>query len=194
MLQTRAGCPSGWSTGSRYQDNEDDGNANRFSPYNIANYLQFTTGSNFITYYCTKTRIASAFIWPRGTYCIAQYNACPEDFHPGFRHWDDEDDGNKNSAQGILPRGSYGRNTRTYYCCRSDGNPYIDIFLPPTMPFVLYRYMGICQRVKGMYYTDLFIHFDDEDSGNANSCGGLYPDGSCGSNQELNLCYYRARR
>ena len=197
MLQTTRGCPSGWSSGSRYQDNEDSRNKNRWSPSNIASYLKFGTGGNLRTYYCTKTRDLvndNAFIWPRGKYCIARYGgSCPSHFYSGYRHWDDEDSGNRNAIQGILPDGSYNRNTRTNYCCRSDGNPGTEVLLPPTRPFVLYRYQGICQRVKGMNSQSLYIHFDDENSRNANGCGGQYPDGSCSRNSELHLCYYTPR-
>ncbi len=204
MLQTTSGCPQGWSSGSRKQDNEDDDNANRYSPSNIASYLTFGTGRNFVTYYCTKTRDFgndNGFIWPVGKYCIARKGgSCPtvavnqaSHFYPGSRYWDDEDSNNENSYQGILPDGSYDSNTRTEYCCRSDGSPNIEVLLPPTRPFVLYRYQGVCQKVKGMSVRELFIHFDDEDSRNANSCGGQHPEGSCGRNSELHLCYYTPR-
>ena len=198
MLETTHGCPSGWSSGWRYQDNEDRRNANRWSPSNIASYLKFGTGSNFKTYYCTKTHINlvndNVFIWPRGRYCIARHGgSCPSHFYSGFRYWDDEDRRNANTKQGVLPDGSYGGNTKTEYCCRSDGNAHAEVLLPPTRPFVLYRYQGTCQKVKGMNNRSLYIYFDDEDSRNANRCGGHYSDGSCGGNHELHLCYYTPR-
>ncbi|XP_064404273.1 uncharacterized protein LOC135349653 isoform X2 [Halichondria panicea] len=198
MLETTHGCPSGWSSGWRYQDNEDRRNANRWSPSNIASYLKFGTGSNFKTYYCTKTHINlvndNVFIWPRGKYCIARHGgSCPSHFYSGFRYWDDEDRRNANTKQGVLPDGSYGGNTKTEYCCRSDGNAHTEVLLPPTRPFVLYRYQGTCQKVKGMNNRSLYIYFDDEDSRNANRCGGHYSDGSCGGNHELHLCYYTPR-
>ncbi len=196
MLRSSSGCPSGWSPGSIYQDNEDNGNANSYSPSYITSYLTFGTGPNFRTYYCTKTFSNGVGSWPKGRYCIARFGGnCPSGFHSGFRYWDDEDNNNGNARQGTYPDGIYGRDTRTYYCCRNDGNVHSEIALPSTMPFVLYRYQSTCQRVRGMYHTDLSIHFDDEDSGNANSCSGVkYPEGSCGRNHNLNLCYYAARR
>ena len=52
------------------------------------------------------------------------------------------------------------------------------MLLPPNKAFALYRYDGACQKVLGMRDpVQLFVHFDDEDSRNANSCSGNRPDG-----------------
>lgn len=40
-------------------------------------------------------------------------------------YWDDEDSHNKNSHGGILPTGSFGRDTDIYYCCRYNVYTYI---------------------------------------------------------------------
>ncbi len=193
LMQPRQGCPPGWSSGWRYQDNEDSRNANRWSPSNIASYLRFDTGTNFGTHYCTKTHgtADNGFSWPQGRYCIARYGGrCPDRFIVGSLTWDDEDSRNANRMQRPVPDGWYNSNTKSEYCCRSDGNPYTEVFLPPTQPFVLYRYQGVCQRVRGMTVRQFFIHFDDEDSRNNNRCEGNHPDGPCGSNHELHPCYY----
>ena len=39
-------------------------------------------------------------------------------FQDGYIYWDDEDFGNKNSHDGVLPDGEFGTNTKIYYCCR----------------------------------------------------------------------------
>ena len=68
------------------------------------------------------------------------------------------------------------------------------MLLPPKKAFALYRFGGTCQKVLGMHDpVQLFVHFDDEDSRNANSCSGNRPDGPCNRNHELNLCYYSPR-
>ncbi len=92
-----------------------------------------------------------------------------------------------------VPDGYYNRNTKTEYCCRSNGSPYTEVILPPTKPFVLYRYQGVCQKVKGMTARQLYIHFDDEDRQNKNKCGGNRPDGSCSRNHDIYSCYYTPR-
>ena len=109
-------------------------------------------------------------------------------------HWDDEDSGNINRKHDPVPDGNYDRNTRINFCCRSDGNVNEPMLLPPNKAFALYRYDGTCQKVLGMHNpVQLFVHFDDEDSRNANSCSGNHPDGPCNRNHELYFCYYRPR-
>ena len=127
----------------------------------------------------------------RGKYCIARYGgSCPNGFSSGYKYWDDEDSDNSNSKQDPLPDGDYGRNTRVYYCCRSDGSTSVGMSLPTSQPFVLYRYGGTCQTVRGMSVRQLHVHFDDEDSSNDNSCSGSRPDSSCDGNHDMNFCYY----
>ena len=192
LIQAASGCPTGMSSGWRFQDNEDSNNANSWSPSNIASFINIDVGRNFKTYYCTKTSTAGTTSWPSGTYCIARYgSSCPSSFSSGSMYWDDEDSGNINSVSHPVPSGSYGSNTQINFCCRSDGNYNTPITLPSTQAFALYRYGGQCQRVSGMNSpTELFIHFDDEDSNNVNSCSGSRPDGPCGRNHELTFCYY----
>lgn len=134
---------------------------------------------------CTKTSSGtSSFIRPRGKYCIARYgSSCPSGFYGGYIHWDDEDN-NINGKQYPIPDGNYDRNTGINYCCRSDGNITEPMLLPPNKAFALYRYDGACQKVLGMRDpVQLFVHFDDEDSRNANSCSGNHPDGPSNRNQ-----------
>ena len=193
LIEAARGCPSGWSSGWRYQDNEDSSNANSWRPSNFNSYARVDLGRNFKTYYCTKTSIGSSGVsWPRGRYCIARHGgSCPTGFQDGYLHWDDEDSSNANGLHHPLPDGSYGRNTLVHFCCRSDGNVNEAIVLPTGRAFILYRYGGTCQKVRGMRDpVQLFLHFDDEDSNNANHCSGNHPDGACGRNHELHLCYY----
>ena len=50
LPQAKRGCPtSDWFSGWRYQDNEDNNNANSWDPNNINNYLTIDLGRNFKT-------------------------------------------------------------------------------------------------------------------------------------------------
>ena len=193
ILQATAGCPTGMSSGWRFQDNKDNGK-NRWRPTDIDNCIRFDKGRNFKTYYCTKTSEGGVFSWPQGKYCIARYGPrCPSGFFDGSIHWDDEDRHNDNALQNPIPDGRYDINTQIQYCCRSDGNHDDPMRLPPTQPFALYRYDGRCQRVHGINDPiALFLHFDDENTRNDNACSGNHPDGACvhNGNQELYRCYY----
>ena len=192
LIKASSGCPTGWSSGWRFQDNEDDNNENRWIPSNIQSYINIGLGRNLKTHYCTKLSTAGTSSWPSGTYCIARYgNSCPSGFFGGYIHWDDEDNNNINNKMDPVPSGRYDRNTEIDFCCRSDGSHDNGMLLPPTQSFVLYRYQGRCQKVLGMNNPrELFLHFDDEDDNNANRCSGNRPDGPCIRNHELHFCHY----
>lgn len=194
LPQTTAGCPTGWSSAWRRQDNEDTNNGNSWKPANMNQYIRFDVGKDFKSYYCTKTFDGNGgFSWPRGKYCIARYGgSCPSGFIEGWVKWDDEDDNNRNDLQNPLPDGTYNHDTIIQYCCRSDGNANDKIkFFPTDKPFVLYRYDGTCQRVAGMNAPQQFyVRFDDEDKNNATKCSGNYPDGNCTNDRSMYMCYY----
>jgi len=48
---------------------------------------------------------------------------------------------------GVLPDGSYNKNTKVEYCCRNDGSAERPIQLPSSAPFYLYKMDDICQEV-----------------------------------------------
>ena len=190
LPKAASGCPSRFSSGCVYQDNEDSNNANRFSN---AHLIDGAFGRNIRMCYCTRQSSSGSTTWPRGQYCIAKKGSCPSGFRTGELYWDDEDSGNINSKSGVVPDGSYGRNTRIQYCCRSDGSRSNAIRLPTSNPFILYQHESRgCQSVAGMNSREISIRFDDEDSHNANSCSGYRPyDPGCpGRNHLLYLCYY----
>ena len=197
LPRSRSGCPSGgaqftWHFGWRYHDTEDRRNRNRFSrPLTL--YGSF--GSNIKVGYCTKTDTSKDYglKWPKGSYCIAKKGACPSGFSSGSIYWDDEDRNNRNSYGGILPDGSYDRNTRTYFCCRNDGFATNPIVLPLDRPFYLYRYHSRdgCQRVRGMRYREEWVRWDNEDNRNSDSKSGAVPYEDGGRhNHKLHYCYY----
>ena len=187
------GCPPGWSTGSRYQDNEDSYNINSESA-GITSRMSVSVGRDTRIDYCVKNNAGSYYSgsWPSGRYCIARKGySCPIGFTTGSVYWDDEDTANINWRSGTLPDGIYGRDTKIYFCCRSDGFTSTAIRLPTTRPFILYRYSSIfCQSVAGMRVRSDYILTDDEDNFNLNYCTGTHPAGTCGRNIRINFCYY----
>jgi len=48
---------------------------------------------------------------------------------------------------GVLPDGSYNKNTKVEYCCRKDGSAERPIRLPSSAPFYLYKFGDACQEV-----------------------------------------------
>ena len=189
----RGGCSrvGSWSVGYRHQDTEDARNKNSKSS-GIEQKMGVEVGSDIRFFYCVKTsRGSSGYQWPKGTYCIAKRGSCPTGFNKhGSIYWDDEDSNNKNRRWGTLPDGRYDTNTEVQYCCRNDGRHSTPMTLPIMERFILYRYGGRCQLVRGMRYSQLYIKWDDEDAGNDNNCKGDHPDASCNNNQELYFCYY----
>ena len=71
-------------------------------------------------------------------------------FSEGRIKWDDEDTKNDNLHTGILPDGTYGKDTVVYFCCRSDGSAKAPIELPMRDPFFLLKHSSKCQAVMGM--------------------------------------------
>ena len=195
LPKAASGCPRGWRSGTRYQDNEDNRNINSATS-GISRYMSVLVNRNLRMSYCVKTFSGHSVQgrWPAGCYCIARKGgSCPRGFRSGSVFWDDEDNRNTNSFSGTLPDGVYNRNTKIYYCCRSDGRTSRAISLPTTTPFILYRYCSSCQRVRGMTVRSLYIRTDDEDNHNINRCLGSHPAGRCGPNIRLNYCYYSRR-
>ena len=84
-------------------------------------------------------------------------------------------------------------NIRVYYCCQSDGDANTEIILPRFTSFGLLRLGGTCQKVKGMTENAYKIKFDDENSGNNDTCyGNLRPDDDiCNNDHELWICAYQ---
>ena len=116
-------------------------------------------------------------------------------FSGGYIKWDDEDDENKNSRKGTLPTGVYNKDTTLYYCCREDGFPSNEIFLPTDTHFVLYRYKSNqCQAVHGMEVTQELAYWDTEDDDLANGSHGSVPSSVINKNLKLFYCYYSPKR
>eukprot|EP00105_Crassostrea_gigas_P032444 XP_011455453.1 PREDICTED: uncharacterized protein LOC105347874 [Crassostrea gigas] len=194
LVKPMTGCPSGWSEGWRFQDNENDHNTNSISQ---GHHFFGSFGRNFKFYYCTRNANEQSITnkWPSGNYCILRHGgSCPSGFQTSIVSWDDEDDQNQNSHGGTLPSGLFDNNTRIYYCCRNDGSYSKQILLPTSHPFYLLIYTTGCQFVAGMHMREEFVRFDDENDYNRNSVFGTPPMGAGGRNHRLFYCYYWLKR
>ena len=102
----------------------------------------------------------AAMDWSRGAYCLFKKGDCPNDFETGNFYVDDEYFFNANWFSGTLPDGEYGKKTRYYFCCRSDGAVNKPIFLPTQKPFLLMPIGPACQVVAGMQAAMHWLHID----------------------------------
>ncbi|KAJ7370795.1 hypothetical protein OS493_029785 [Desmophyllum pertusum] len=192
--RAQSGCPSSsgftWRTGWRFQDTEDFLPSNKHS----SNFhLDATVNKNDLKRsFCMKTDTssdASKPDWPKGKYCIYKKGSCPKGLKSGYITWDDEDWFNKNSKGGVLPDGVYDKNTKLYYCCRTDGNKAEPMQLPTIKPFFLVAYeSAACQQVKWALVSSEWIRFDTEKDGDG--YGGAYPYGAGLNDHTIHYCYY----
>lgn len=197
LPMSTAGCPIGLSSdGYILQDTYNFFRVNSWSN-GIAKRLQVSVHSDYIiTQYCVKSSVMNdddTNPWPTGSYCIGRRDEeCPDGFNEGFIKWDDKNINNRNQHYGELPDGEYGRNTKVFYCCRSDGPSTKPVKLPTDMPFVLYRYGGKCQQVEGMRVQQDYIQWINEGIiWNSDSSGGRHPDNDGGNmNHKIFYCYY----
>ena len=115
-------------------------------------------------------------------------------FSEGWIKWDDEDTKNDNAHTGILPDGSYGKDTIVYFCCRSDGSAETPIELPMRDPFFLLKHSSKCQAVMGMGVTEEWLFWDCEDKKNKNVWSGNLPESLVAKDIKLYFCYYSEYR
>ena len=111
-------------------------------------------------------------------------------FREGWIKWDDEDTKNDNFASGVLPDGTYTKDTIIHFCCRSDGSAETPIALPMREPFFLLKHSSSCQAVLGMRVTEEWIFWDCEDRENKNSFLGEIPQSFIAKDIRLYFCYY----
>ncbi|XP_071492859.1 uncharacterized protein [Diadema antillarum] len=195
LQKPTTGCPSDWDDGYRYHDTEDDNSNNYWSnPFTMSGYKG---SNNRRDEFCIKT-VSNMYdyqwIWQPGSYCIYKRGDCPENFDEGSIYWDDEDDNNRNSHGGQVPDGSFGGNTRLYFCCRNDGATNNEIYLPTDQSFVLLSRYGTCQQVYGMSVREEYFRYDNEDDNNRDSQTAVHPyQGlqSSGHNVVLEFCFYQ---
>ena len=152
--------------------------------------------SNMRWEFCMQTYRRSGPRWPRGTYCIFSKYSCPSGFRRGSLYFDDEDRANQNRHSGIMPDGTYGSNTRYYFCCRCDRSTSSRMTLPTQKPFILFQYRGRrCQSVNGMRVREEWFYWDCEDNANANSYQSPHPRQTGGRrNMKIHMCYYYSKK
>ena len=192
-----SGCSEGLSKGCVRQDTYNFVHSNLWS-FDISSRLKVKVKrGNITTCFCVKNKEnieQNEIVWPRGSYCIARKDHCPNGFGEGFIKWDDKDISNKNRHIGILPDGDYDSNTKIYFCCRNDAEPTKQIQIPPEIPFVLYRYGGVCQKVAGMTVIEDYIQWCNEFAFNQDKVDGLYPDDDGGKRMhKLHYCHYSTK-
>lgn len=93
---------------------------------------------------------------------------------------------------GVLPDGVYNKDTKIFYCCRTDGNSTETISLPTMVPFYLMAFnRSECQQVKGAVATKEFIRYDNEDQGNKDELFGTHAYAI--RNLIIGYCYYEGK-
>ena len=96
-------------------------------------------------------------------------------FNEGWIFFDDADRKKANAYWGTLPDGEYGKDTKIFYYCRSDGFATNAIYLPTNSPFVLLQRGLQCQYVHGMYVQYEFFKWDLADKNTRYQSSGSTP-------------------
>ena len=117
----------------------------------------------------------------------------------GYVFWDDEDLNNINDKGGTLPDGEYDiyryvKNTKIYFCCRTDGNKNDPILLPSKSPFFLLAYKSEkCQMVKWAIASVEWIYYNTEHLNNDDHGVEAYPYEAGKKHPTIYYCYYRGK-
>ncbi|GFR58614.1 apextrin [Elysia marginata] len=137
-----------------------------------------TDGSKkFVTLkFCEVTTHLNTNKWPRGSFCIHKLwkMSCPPEFIFGYVALDTEDTGSK--ADGSTNVVNRVANPYIYFCCQKTSSASVPIELPTHSPFLLYRYGGVCQAVRGMAVSEEYVQINTEDSSNSDKLSGHHPD------------------
>lgn len=199
-----AGCANGtgfdWAYGMIHQDTPDWRSDNKWTTGIHWDEDQLDD-SSMTQKYCVKG-IDKAnkyeLKWPRGSYCIMKYRACPGGFHEGWVRFDDENTFNRNTNFGSLPSGEFDRGkTMIEYCCRNDASALQNIFLPNTKPFYMLRQGTECQRVGGMNVIIEYVQWSRERWGGLSDSkmvgGPMPPSHRLDASLRLYYCYYEPK-
>ena len=104
-------------------------------------------------HFCVVRDSAREAKWPAGNYCIYRNGgSCPPDFGEGsVKYVDDKTRSNRKFEP--LPDGEFSTDTTMEFCCRNDGFPKEELYLPNKKPFSLfmYDYFTMCQEIRGMH-------------------------------------------
>ena len=128
--------------------------------------------------------------WPDGKYCLPMPGSkvCPSGWKKGVREHDTEDlFGSFNcriKRHGWVPYNkNLCRNLGWGFCCKTRNYPRRGKTWPRGS-YCIFRYGGSCPRG----FDKGFIHWDDEDSRNANKRSGVLPDGRYDRNTRIQFC------
>ena len=114
-------CPSGFSEGHIFWDDEDSDNRNSDSGI----LPDGSYDSNTRIYFCCRSDgfATNEIILPTDEpFVLYRYgpDGCQRvadmSYRQDYVHWDCEDSSNNNSNGGVIPYGEYGRNIKIYYC------------------------------------------------------------------------------
>jgi len=176
----QSGCPNAeftWQEGSRTQKTEQGS----YGSYKIhLAGIREIQSDIIMQNFCIKTSFPpyGDYSWSEGQYCIFKKDSCPPLFEEGSIYWDDAAPffgGTVQTFSGVLPEGTYDRNTKIFYCCRNDGPTNKPLHLPNSSPFYLFK-MGLsCQEVAGMRVSEEFVYWSDESTLNFDAMWGTYP-------------------
>ncbi|XP_048737046.2 uncharacterized protein LOC125652118 [Ostrea edulis] len=162
LLSTQiTGCPSGFYEGGFTQRHKKTRLTRQSSKFS-ADIMSKRTSTRYK--FCTKKKTSINGIsphWPKGKYCIYRHGGvCPSGFSEGYIQFDDRR--KPSDFYGILPDGHFSRDTRFYFCCRSDGATRATIILPSKEPFILFPTSSTCQEVSGMISNKQYIRIKNK--------------------------------
>jgi hypothetical protein len=154
-------CPSNLEAVIIRMDDEDDGNANSRSGFigairsdsNTEFFFCRVNGTSFRNLRGPSGNVDSYAVMKLGT-------TCPNGSQEFARHFDNEDDNNRNRSEGNIVPNVSDHNTTLVFC----------LFAPSSAStMTAFPSLGFGYGVFGAFRNDGFLHTDDEDSGNANS-------------------------
>ncbi|XP_786957.3 uncharacterized protein LOC581886 [Strongylocentrotus purpuratus] len=170
-------------------DNEDSNNGDSQTDVHPYEGIQ-SGGENVRLNFCFYAPDISQS-WPDGTYGLPKSLAgCPSGWEEGYRYHDTEDSGSNNQWSDPLHlAGTWDlNNMRNEFCMKTVA----DFAGPsgadwPQGNYCIYRWDGSCPS-GFVTDQDTYIYWDDEDSSNANSFGGVLPDGVYNGNTRMQFC------
>lgn len=132
----------------------------------------------------------NALDFPQGSYCILKKGSCAPGFQIGEVFIDDADYFNKNEQSGVLPDGTFDKDTKYIFCCRDDGAVKRPIFLPTDKPFFLSPIGPACQIVATMTAELHWLRIDDKGKSKVTGKAPYLVFGKK-NNPTLYFCYYK---
>ncbi|KAJ8301168.1 hypothetical protein KUTeg_020155 [Tegillarca granosa] len=122
-----------------------------FEPHILGPFYKRTFQFNFCTKEFDMDRKENADVWGPGKYCIYRVNTCRDDFQEGNITITGYSVFNRagNHQTAVLTDNS---SVIIHFCCRDDGDEKVEIRLPNTFPFQLFKGHSarMCQKVEGM--------------------------------------------